>query len=170
MRLFGAIFVVLGSIGLALCYSNGRRKEILTLEELRDILEWIEGEIRYGRTSLPECFLQVGAQRPTALGKAFQEAGWRQLQTPRENMRDLMEDGLKQELSQVLTTVEYQRLFEFISPDGYRDEGMQRRALERSRNGMEELLKLRKEEYRGKCRVAWSLGAMGGLFIILLLW
>ena len=60
-------------------------------------------------------------------------------------------------------------LLAFLAEDGFHDEQMQRRALMRCREHVGELLEERKEVYRKKSRVAFSLGAAVGCFIILLL-
>ncbi len=162
--------VLLGSLGLAVSYVLTLREEWRAVRELRDILELISGEIRYGRTSLPECFLQVGMQRPTVLGKSFEELGRRALERPQDSLRELLEDGLQEKLRKVLPLEEYHAFFEFAAPKGYQDEQMQRRALDRSQARIEELLEIRGEQLRGKSRVACCLGIMGGLFLILFLW
>ena len=170
MRLLGGCIVLMGSLGLAMNYILTLREEWRSARELRDILELISEEIRYGRMSLPECFVQVGMQRRTTLGRCFGELGRKALDRPQESLRELLEEDLREHLRQVLPPEEYHAFFEFAAPEGYQDEQMQRRALNRSRARMEELLEIRGEQLRGKSRVACCLGITGGVFLILFLW
>ena len=142
----------------------------MAAEELRDVLELIEGEIQYGRGSLPECFIKAGAQKQSKIGKLIEETGRRVLLTPNLSLREVLEEKTRGELCQFLPPEIVSMFFELIAPDGYRDERMQRRALERSRYRLEGLIKNRSEQLRGECRVANWLGIMGGLFLILFLW
>lgn len=162
--------VFFGCALMALRYVSDLRREVRVLEQLRDILELIEGEIQYGKVSLPECFLAAGAQCGTKLGRIFEDLGKQTAHNSRENLREAMERALEGEIRDVLPAEEYRRFFEFAAPMGYADEEMQRKALERSREKLEALLKRRQEEVRGRCRVAWSLGMTGGIFVILFLW
>lgn len=162
--------IVFGCLGLAVRYVWNAKREIRILEELRDILELMEGEIRYGLMPLPECFLKVGESRRSDLGKCFTEIGRRALTSSREDIRSLMEDELRTVLKNVLRRENYLSLFDFLSPAGFAEDELQRRALERSRNRIETLLKERAEDVKGRCRVAWSLGITGGVFVTLFLW
>lgn len=137
---------------------------------MRDVLELIEGEIQYGRGSLPECFVRAGMQRQTQMGKLIEETGRKALASPEAALLDLMEETLGDELGRFLPATEYHAFLGFAAPEGYQDERMQRRALEQSRHRVEALVEKRKERLVGECRVASCLGIMGGLFVILLLW
>ena len=147
-----------------------RRRELAVTEEIRDVLELIEGEIQYGRGSLPECFVRAGTQRQTQIGKLFEETGRKALSSPGMTLFDLMEETLGGELGRFLPASEYHAFLGFAAPEGYQDERMQRRALEQSRHRVEALAEKRKERLLGECRVASCLGILGGLFVILLLW
>ena len=92
------------------------------------------------------------------------------LSSPEASLRELMRETLDEELTRILPAKEYQAFFEFAAPEGYQDERMQRRALERSRGKVEALIEKRREKLLGECRVASCLGVLGGLFVILLLW
>ena len=155
---------------MALRYALGLRREIQTLEELCGILELIEEEIQYGRATLPECFLKVGVQRPTRLGRIFGKLGQNTIYASNSSLREAMEAQLQEELGSFLSKEDYCIFYDFVSPGGFAGDEMQRKALERSRRRMEELLERRKKEYQGKRKVAISMGLTGGLFLILFLW
>ena len=162
--------MLFGSLGMAMRYVLGLQKEIQTLEELCGILELIEGEIQYGKASLPECFLKVGARRRTRLGSIFEKLGQNTITSSEIPLREAMEAELREELGDFLTREEYCIFFDFASPGGFAGDELQRKVLERSRHRMEELLEQRRKEFQGKRKVAISMGLTGGLFLILFLW
>ncbi len=158
-----------GCLGYAMQYLEERKRHIGRLKEWQLLLEDLEGEIRYGKYSLPECFLHVGERLNTPLGACFQKAGMRMHLEPHKQLRVLLEDVLKKELMPLYEEEYSGELLAFLAEDGFHDEQMQRRALMRCREHVGELLEERKEVYRKKSRVAFSLGAAVGCFIILLL-
>ena len=169
VRLLGALCVLGGCLGYALQYLEERKRHIGRLKEWQLLLEYLEGEIRFGKCSLPECFLHVGERLHTPLGCSFQNVGMTIHLEPDKNLRGLLEEALKKELKPLYQEEASGELLAFLPPDGFFDEQMQCRALMRCRERVEELLEEQKEAYRKKCRVAVSLGAAVGCFIILLL-
>lgn len=169
MKWIGCFMVFLGSLGLSALYVLEYQREMELLCELRDLLELMEGEIRYGRASLPECFLRAGRQRPTRMGQAFQRVGERALLNVHEDLKMALEAELWPGLKEFFSVKELSGYFDFLSPDGYAEEEMQRRALEKARRRIEARSEQKRGDMRGKCRVAWCLGITGGVFTILLL-
>ncbi len=170
MKWIAAAMILFGTLGMAAMHALCVKQDLAFLTELRDALELMEGEIRYGKRSLPECFYVAGKGRNTKLGQAFLEIGKRTGSSEREQLGVVMEEVLAPVFEGHLSGEEALWFYEFAPSGGYLEEEMQRRSLERIRLRMEEILRKRKEESRGKCRVAWSLGLSGGLFLILFLW
>lgn len=170
MKWIAAAMILFGTLGMAALYNLGIKQDQAFLTELRDAMELMEGEIRYGKRSLPECFLMAGEGRNTKLGQAFSEIGKRTGSGERERLGAVMKEVLTPIFESHLSGEEALCFYDLASPGGFLEEEMQRRSLERIRLRMEEILNKRKEESRGKCRVAWSLGLSGGLFLILFLW
>ena len=54
-KLFGLGMILIGCIGLGLWYSSQFQKQLKDLREMCGILELLLGEIRFGRSTLPEC-------------------------------------------------------------------------------------------------------------------
>ena len=86
------------------------------------------------------------------------------------SLREALEAELQEEIEPLLSLEDYRTLFDFVTPGGFAGDEMQRRALERSRHRVDEVLEQRRKEYQGKRKVAVSMGLMGGLCIILFLW
>ena len=57
----------------------------------------------------------------------------------------------------------------FAGKEGYADETMQIRAMELSKEGLERTATAQQREITQKCRLAVGLGAMSGMFLVLLL-
>ena len=170
MNLIGGCMILLGSMGLAVSYCLEERGRIRTSRELRELLELMEGEIRYGRRTLPECLVRAGAQKGTELGRCFEDIGRRALCAPQESLSELLKEGLEGKLGTVLPSEELRVLWELSAPEGYQEEEMQQKALQRSRHLIEAGLAENEARLRERTRVACCLGLMGGLFVILLLW
>ena len=84
-------------------------------------------------------------------------------------MQDLLRGALREPLQEILPPMEERLFYEFAAQRGLRREEMQVRALEHSRKRLLEITEECKAGRREKCKVAWSLGAMGGLFLVVLL-
>ena len=69
MQMFGGGLILIGCLGLGLWY---RQQMVLRLHFTRELIcileQWIS-EIRYNRSSLPECCRQIGRQRKDCLGE-----------------------------------------------------------------------------------------------------
>lgn len=69
MQMLGGGLILIGCLGLGLWY---RQQMVLRLHFTRELIcileQWIS-EIRYNRSSLPECCRQIGRQRKDCLGE-----------------------------------------------------------------------------------------------------
>lgn len=169
MKLLGGILIILGCLGCAFRYMDKLHTRIELLKEWRTILEAMEGEIRYGRLSFPECFIRMGGHFPTPLGQCLGEIGRVMEENPHKNFREETEKKLQGVLGNDFSQQEKKDLFCIWIFQGCRDEQMQQKLLQRCRENVEEYLSKWKGEYRGKSKVALSLGAMMGIVLVLLL-
>lgn len=169
MKLIGAVMILLGCLGAALRYTYGLDRRIQRLEELQEILERLQEEIRYSRMTLPECFLQLEQGSGNDFERIFAKIGREALDKPEERFQDLLREGLGEALREILPPLEERQFYEFASQGGLRREEMQVRALERSRRRIGEIAEECRVGRREKGRVAWSLAAMGGLLLVVLL-
>lgn len=154
---------------MAMLYIGTLEKRIDGVEKLERALEYIEGELSYHSAPLAECFVLVGQQMGGKLGEKIGNVGARAIGCPGENLSLLMREELRNELKDFLSNEEMNLFFDFVSPEGYGDMQMQKKALERSREGMKRIYGRLMEEQREKSRIALSLGVLGGLFLVILL-
>ena len=170
MRLVGAIMILGGCTGLGLWYRNQLTGRIRALRMLTAILEMLMSEIRYGKSTLPECCrkLTMHVEEPyrSALenvsheyedtsGASFQEIFVRQMAQAMETLPLKREDGDC-----------------FLAPfqnQGFQDAQMQLRSLEQSLLQLDDIIRVQNEERREKCRMAVGLGVMSGLLLIIIM-
>ena len=169
VRFAGMLFVTGGFLGLSFAYMEHYRKRIRVLEEWRVLLELLEGEIGYGRRSFPECFLWAGGQLQGELGRHLEHLGNEMIQNPGRNLRSQWDEEWKAFFCSLFTETDYEDLFSLLDLQGYQDERMQRRALERMVERTLEKKETLKAAYFGKGRVVYSLGALAGILLVLIL-
>lgn len=170
MRLVGAILIFSGCTGLGLWYREQLLGRIKTLRTMTAILEMLMSEIRYGKSTLPECCRELSARVDEpfkgALGQIFQvchkEAGVAFQEIFQEQMMWALEKmPLKREDREI-----------FLAPfcgQGFLDGQMQLRSIEQSLVQIKDTIRIQSEEQREKCRMAVGLGVMSGLLLIIIM-
>jgi len=171
IRGIASIMILTGCFGLGILHRENLNGRIRALQQLADILELLEGEVRYGRAVLPECCLRVGEQVKGGFGEAL-------IRVFRETEEDcgipfgeiFREIIGKQMEGLPLKREDEEAFFQFLSPAGFADGQMQERAMQLSRERLEKTKERLERESAEKGRIAVGLGAMGGLLLILILW
>lgn len=74
-KLIGAIFVVTGCGGIGFRIAANHRREEMNLRQLSGILDYMECELQYRLTPMPELCGQVARVFPGVLGNIFFELG-----------------------------------------------------------------------------------------------
>ena len=147
---------------------NGR---IRTLHSLKNILELLAGEVRYGRATLPECCTHIAKYLAEPYGKAFLEIGQKMEENTGISFGDVFRgkmEGILKELP--LKEEDREHFLRFTSLTGFADGQMQLRALEQSMELLDGTKERLERDNADKCRMAVGLGAMGGLLLVLILW
>ncbi len=171
LRLAGSFFILVGCFGLGVMYRERLRDRIRTLQQLMDILELFEGEIRYGRSVLPECCQRVGEQTKGELGEALLEVGKRMREEEGISFPTLFRSEVGRCLEKhPVTAQDKEFFFGFVSPAGYAEGRMQQRAMEQGRERLSKEKEKLERESAEKSRIAVGLGAMSGFLLILILW
>ncbi len=170
LRLFGFLIIITGSCGCGFSVVKERMDYLKRCRDWQELLELMENEIAFRKSSLPEICSRAGGHLSGALGiflarvgRAFRENQGETLgEVWREEIRKVLrEDTLKKEIEDELESLGERLCFE--------DSEMQRKVLQ----DMRELLKKHCEEQeklnREKNKLTLCAGVMGGLFLTILL-
>lgn len=167
----GSVMILAGCFGLGILCRERLNGRIRALQLLMDVLELLEGEIRYGRSVLPECCRRVGEQTGGAFGAALSEVAERMQENEGDSFSEIFTDTVGRELEEMpLKKEDRDIFFQFASPGGFAEGQMQQRAMEQSRERLGKTKEKLERESAEKGRIAVGLGAMSGLLLILILW
>lgn len=170
LKILGCCMIFGGCLGLGLWYRSQWNGRVRTLRSLRNILELLAGEVRYGRDTLPECCGHIARHLPPPFGQAFGEVGRAMEENTGLSFGEVFRGKLEGILAELpLKAQDREHFLEFTRQAGFVDSRMQLRAIEQ---GMERLCAAQERlerESEEKCRMAVGLGAMGGLLLILVL-
>lgn len=162
--------ILTGSLGMGLWYRNEFTGRIRTIRMLRTILVLLAGEIRYGRDTLSECCGHIAGRLQGECRSAFQQVAEKMRQNSGESFERVFRDCVEPVLKGLpLKQEDIDEFFRFVGAYGFADSSLQLRLLEQSREQLEERAELLSSGIGERCRMAVSLGAMGGLLIILVL-
>ena len=163
--------IVGGCFGLGMWYRAQFFGRIRALRMLCNILELLAGEVRYGRDTLPECCLHVAKYLESPFGDIFCKVGERMERNEGFSFGEVFREETKAGLENLPVKADDRDIFlRFTMQTGFVDSQMQLRALEQSIDMLRDRAETLERENAEKCRVAIGLGAMSGLFLLLILW
>lgn len=170
IKALGCVMTVSEASGCGFWMSARYRQRLKTLEQLRQMIFLLKGQILYANATLEEAFLAVGERTEGELAKLFLRAAKQMESRPGDPFvhiwREAVE-GIGKDLP--LHKTDRQSLAALGEHLGFLDREMQERNLllylEQLDLTMEELRAHREE----RCRLYSSLGIMGGMFLAILL-
>ena len=170
LRLAGGIMIVAGCFGLGMWYRSQFILQLQTLRELLRILEMLMGEIRFGKSTLPECCKRVGERQREPYRSTLLQIYRKMNENTGEGFQTIFFENMEACLQKVPISKEDRKHFlSFAVGDGFEDGCMQLRAVERSREMLLLSAEKMERENTEKCRMALGLGAMSGLLLIVIL-
>ena len=167
----GAALILFASWGLGCWLALRWKGRLRALEELRRMVYFLKGEITYGHAALDEAMLRVGKREGGALGQIFAQAAEENAGRGGESLGEIWERAVergKKELG-VLEKEDWEQFKELGEHLGYLDVDMQERTILLYLEQLDlsiEYLRLHSRERR---RLYMSLGAAGGVFLVLIL-
>ena len=171
IRILGGGMIFSGCFGLGIWYRLQLEGRIKTLRSLLHILELLIGEVRYGRTTLPECCCRVARYLEEPFSEAFLRIGGRMEENTGKSFGSVFQEEMEGALQTLpLKDGDREQFFRFTTQTGFMDGQMQLRAIEQSAEQLNATKEKLEQENAEKCRMAVGLGAMGGLLLILVLW
>lgn len=160
-----------GCLGLGMWYRYQFSARIKALRSLVHMLELLASEVRYGKSTLPECCNHIAEGLSADFETAFLAVGRRM----EENMGTSFGEVFREEMEKALKNLPLQQddrenFLRFAVRTGYSDSQMQLREIEQSAELLRTTEKKLERENAEKCRMAVGLGAMGGLLLVLVFW
>ena len=169
LRLAGFLLIFLGCAGMGAAAGEGLRLRVVRLEELRHMLKLLSSEIRCAHSALPEAFARTGRRVKRPFSEFLLYAAGRMEQGDGESLPEIFEEAVSQEtVKKALCPEDRELLRELGVRLGALDVENQLGSLELSLQKAWDQEKKAREEYQNKSRVFRYLGALGGLFLIVL--
>ena len=169
MQMLGGGLILIGCMGLGLWYRQQMVRRLHLIRELICILEQWISEIRYNRSTLPECCRQIGRQRKD-LGEICDSVYREYAASEDTGFLEFVQESFRRRLKPLpLKKEDIEQFLLFVGNEGYADESMQIRAMELSRQRLEQTAETQQRELIQKCRLSVGLGAMSGLLLLILL-
>ena len=162
--------IIAGCLGLGLWYKQQFILRLKYIRNLQGILEMMMSEIRYGKTTLPECCRRIGERQPEPFGSTFKEVYEAVMEKKGENFFQIFCRHMEECLKKLPVTKEDKEDFlAFARGQSYEDGSMQLRTLERSRELLQITVETLEKENAEKCKMAVGLGAMSGVLLVVIL-
>lgn len=170
MRFLGGIMILAGCTGLGLWYRDRFVGRIRVLRTLAFVLEVLMSEIRYGKSTLPECCRELAKRLEEPYKRMFQTVYQEYEAGEESSFQTLFCKTMEEGLSQVALKKEDRDTF--LKPfreQGFQDGQMQLKSLEQGYGQIVDVIRQLEGENREKCRMAVGLGVMSGLLLMIIL-
>ena len=155
MKLFGAACILCGAAGCGIWFAGRYRQRILELEQLKQMVFLLKGQILYASAPLPEALETVGKRMDGALGTLFLETAASLESQPGEPFPVIWRKAVSvMEGKTALSKSDRQTL---------------ERTLLLYLEQVDTELEVLREHRQERCRLYTSLGVMGGLFLAVIL-
>lgn len=170
----GVILVLFSSGGFGVWSAIRWKARLKMLEKLRQMIYFLKGEITYSHAPLPEALERVGKRENGALGRLFTMAAEGICLQDGESFQEIW----KREVDEIwldygplpLEAEDREHLSGLGEHLGYLDVDMQERTLGLFLEQLDLTIDYLRSRQREKCRLYTSLGIMGGMFLVLVMY
>ncbi len=165
----GAVLVMLGSMGLAYGVCREYRERLSLLQKLRSCYEYIQYEIAYGKTPLPQIMCRLADKKELCFCEEFAQIASELRQTGEEFeviWKRVFEGALK---GSVLKKQEREFLLRFADKQGLAKEEAQARTLDMLLRELDRYIGQVQEELKNRNKMVISMGMAGGMLLCILL-
>ena len=170
----GAVLVLFSAGGLGIWSAMQWKGRLRMLETLRQMIYFLKGEITYSRAPLAEALERVGKREPGPLGGLFEAAAEGIYMQEGESLQEIWsrEVGLlsSPKVRLPLTDEDLEQLTGLGEHLGYLDVDMQERTLKLYLEQLDLSIDYLRTNQREKCRLYTSLGIMGGMFLVIMMY
>lgn len=170
LRLTGAVCIIAGCTGMGIFYRQRLHTAVRHLHYMQWILELFISEVRYGKSTLPECCRQAGEKAREPYGQALLSIYREMEQHDGYNFHEKWQAQMGKALKELpLTAAEKNIFLGFSECSGLVDNRMQVRAIEQYRDMLANAVKSREDNLEKQGRLAAGLGIMSGLLLTVVL-
>ena len=171
LKLISSFFIVAGTTGLGYYFHWEKKQRIVYLKEMRHIMQMMENEINYGRTSFPEICKNISNRISGSfylfVQKVIEEYEKRD---GRSFYRIWAENSKELKSNQYITESDINLFTSFYTERGYDNEVMQRKDMQININAMDQLILKMDKELERNYKMYISIGVMSGLFFCIIFW
>lgn len=170
MRLIGTVLIFSGCTGLGLWYREQLLERVKMLRIMTVVLEMLMSEIRYGKSTLPECCKEIAARVDGPFKDALRQIYCVCHNEPGGVFQEVFQEQMMQTFEKMPLKREDREIF--LAPfcgQGYVDGQMQLKSIEQSLAQIQDTIRILSEEQREKCRMAVGLGVMSGMLLIIIM-
>lgn len=170
----GVILVLFSSGGFGIWSAMRWKARLKMLEKLRQMIYFLKGEITYSHAPLPEALERVGKRENGALGCLFTMAAEGICLQEGESFQEIWNREVKDMAARCgpipLEAEDLEHLAGLGEHLGYLDVDMQDRTLGLFLEQLNLTIDYLRSRQREKCRLYTSLGIMGGMFLVLVMY
>lgn len=172
MKCLGTMLVLISAPGLGFWMAGRWQERLRQMEQLRQMIYFLKGEIVYSHAPLAEALERVGKRGGGSAGAFFEAVSRRILDQKGESLPEIWNSELKameQDKDLALLGEDLAQLQSLGRHLGYLDVDMQERMLLLSLEQMDLTISYLREHKREKCRLYASMGVMGGIFLVIVM-
>lgn len=173
MKIAGALMVIAGASGFGFWLAGQYGQRLRELEQLRQMIFLLKGQILYANAPLSEAFETVGSRTEGALSDLFIRVAERIDGQQGESFSQIWQEEVSQPGKPGggldMSKADRQTLKSLGEHLGFLDRDMQERNLLLYLEQLDMRIQQMREHKQERCRLYTSLGIMGGLFLTILL-
>lgn len=170
----GSLIVLFAAGGFGVWSATQWRERLRLLEKLRQMIYFLKGEITYSHAPLAEGLERVGKRENGPLGTLFTAAAEGICRQEGESLQEIWcrEVGhlSSPQIKLPLTEEDLGQLAGLGEHLGYLDVDMQERTLKLYLEQLDISIDYLRANQREKCRLYTSLGIMGGMFLVIMMY
>ncbi|MDR2889247.1 MAG: stage III sporulation protein AB [Lachnospiraceae bacterium] len=170
LQLIGMILLLTGSTGMAWNYCQEQRERLRYLKYIKQMYEYLQNEIAYARSSLPEICEELSDRLPEPFAQAFAMIVAEIKENNGRSFEDIWTGVMTEQIKPLpLSGVEKELIIDLTDSPGFRDGKGQAKGMERHIEEVTRHIKELEEGLKSKNKVVMCMGVMGGLMAIILL-
>ena len=174
LKWIGSMLVLFSAGGFGIWSAMQWRERLRLLEKLRQMIYFLKGEITYSHAPLADALERVGKREAGPLGQLFTAAAEGICRQEGESLQEIWRREVQvlssPKIRLPLTEEDLEQLAGLGEHLGYLDVDMQERTLGLYLEQLDISIEYLRTNQREKCRLYTSLGIMGGMFLVIVMY